>query len=179
MKLEIRIRGRTRTVELARSDPEASGSGRGRWLCRLDGQPVEADIVELAPGVFSLLLNGHAFEVRVHAGEAGLRVQAAGEDFVVEVHDPTSRRAGRGMRGPRRGGLEAEGRQQVTAPMPGKVVRVLVKAGEQVEAGQGLLVVEAMKMQNEIRAPRTGKVEKLVVAEGQAVNAGEVLAVVA
>jgi pyruvate carboxylase subunit B len=71
--------------------------------------------------------------------------------------------------------VQAEGRQQVVAPMPGKVVRVLVSAGEQVEAGQGLLVVEAMKMQNEIRSPKSGTVEKVVASEGQAVNAGDVL----
>jgi biotin carboxyl carrier protein len=63
--------------------------------------------------------------------------------------------------------------------MPGKVVRVLVKAGDSVEAGQGLLVVEAMKMQNEIRSPKSGTVERVPAIEGQAVNAGEVLCVVA
>jgi biotin carboxyl carrier protein len=63
--------------------------------------------------------------------------------------------------------------------MPGKIVRVLVKAGDAVETGQGLLVVEAMKMQNEIRSPKSGKVERLSVVEGQAVNAREVVAVVA
>jgi pyruvate carboxylase subunit B len=62
--------------------------------------------------------------------------------------------------------------------MPGKVVRVLVQAGEKVEAGQGLLVVEAMKMQNEIRSPKGGIVERLHVKEGQPVNAGEVLCIV-
>jgi len=84
----------------------------------------------------------------------------------------------RAWRGKRGGVLEAEGRQQIIAPMPGKVVRLLVKAGDAVEAGQGLLVVEAMKMQNEIRAPKTGKVERILISEGQAVNAGDVLAVV-
>jgi biotin carboxyl carrier protein len=60
--------------------------------------------------------------------------------------------------------------------MPGKIVRVLVQAGEKVQAGQGLLVVEAMKMQNEIRSPKSGSVERLLVKEGQPVNAGEILA---
>jgi biotin carboxyl carrier protein len=60
--------------------------------------------------------------------------------------------------------------------MPGKVIRVLVKAGDDVEAGQGLVVVEAMKMQNEIRSPKKGKVERLLAKEGQTVNAGEILA---
>ncbi|MGH9706384.1 MAG: biotin/lipoyl-containing protein, partial [Candidatus Acidiferrales bacterium] len=74
---------------------------------------------------------------------------------------------------------EAEGRQNVLASMPGKVVRVLANAGDAVEAGQGLLVVEAMKMQNEIRSPKSGTIERLLVAEGQTVNAGELLAIVA
>ncbi len=73
---------------------------------------------------------------------------------------------------------EVEGRQQVTAPMPGKVIRILVQAGDRVEAGQGLLVVEAMKMQNEIRSPKSGIMERLHVKEGQPVNAGEVLCIV-
>ncbi len=63
--------------------------------------------------------------------------------------------------------------------MPGKIVRVLVKAGETVEAGQGILVVEAMKMQNEVRSPKSGTVERLLVSENQSVAAGDVLAVVA
>ena len=60
--------------------------------------------------------------------------------------------------------------------MPGKIIRVLVQIGEKVDAGQGLLVVEAMKMQNEIRSPKSGTVERLLVKEGQPVNAGEILA---
>ena len=74
--------------------------------------------------------------------------------------------------------LNRDGRQPVVAPMPGKVVRVLVAAGEAIEAGQGIAVVEAMKMQNEVRSPKSGSVERLFVAEGQTVNAGEVLATI-
>src|SRR6266850_1903257 len=73
--------------------------------------------------------------------------------------------------------LHAAGRQQISAPMAGKVVRVLVAPGQQVETSQGLLVVEAMKMQNEIRSPKTGTVERLFAKEGQTVNAGEILVV--
>jgi biotin carboxyl carrier protein len=62
------------------------------------------------------------------------------------------------------------------SPMPGKVIRLLVNVGDEVEAGQGLVVVEAMKMQNEIRSPKKGKVERVLVSEGQNVNAGEALA---
>ena len=98
-------------------------------------------------------------------------LRTKGLEFQVEVFDPRSWRRGRGA------GIELEGRQQLIAPMPGKIVRVLVAAGQEVKAGQGLLVIEAMKMQNEIRSPKSGTVEKLA-REGQTVNAGEVLAIV-
>ena len=78
----------------------------------------------------------------------------------------------------RKGGLELEGAQNVLAPMPGKVVRLLVNAGDTVDAGQGLVVVEAMKMQNEIKSPKKGIVKKVGVKEGAAVNAGDLLATV-
>ncbi len=72
--------------------------------------------------------------------------------------------------------MEVEGRQQIIAPMPGKVIHLLVKAGDAVQAGQGIAVIEAMKMQNEIRSPKSGKVERVTAKEGQNVSAGEVLA---
>ncbi len=175
MNLEIRIGGRTHSLEIS-PQVNAPGPGRGRLHCTLDGRAIEVDAVEVASGVYSILLGGQAFEARVQPTPGALRVYAGGEEFAAEVLDP---RVWRGRSGTRHAGLEAEGRQQITAPMPGKVVQVLVKPGERVEAGQGLLVVEAMKMQNEIRAPKTGVVERLLVSEGQAVNAGEVLAIVA
>lgn len=173
MKLEVQIGDRTRTVELVQE--AGRSAGRGKLTVRLDGREVEADAVEVATGTYSILLGGRSFEVRVQPQPAGDGVQvfAGREVFSAQVLDP------RAWRGKRAGVLEAEGRQQILAPMPGKVVRVLVAAGDAVEASQGLLVVEAMKMQNEIRSPKTGKVERLLVTEGQAVNSGEVLAVVA
>ena len=165
MKYEVRISGRTRIVEILR---DANG-----WRATLDGQATEADAVEVAPNTFSILLSGQSHEVCVTPYPEGRLIAQTGRfEFEAEVVDP------RLWGGRRHGGSEAEGRQQVVAPMPGKVVRVLVKAGDSVEAGQGLLVVEAMKMQNEIRSPKSGTVEHVPVAEGQAVNAGEVLCVV-
>ena len=164
MKLEVQIGGRARQVEISRDGTALH--------CSIDGRTMKADAVELSPGVYSILLNGHSFEVRVAPTHDGLRIHAAGEEFTARVADPRSWRGKHGH------AVEAEGRQQIVAPMPGKIVRVLVKVGDHVEAAQGLLVVEAMKMQNEIRTPKTGTVERLLVAEGQAVNAGEVLAIV-
>jgi len=173
MKLEVHIGGRKRSVDLTRNP--ATDESPARWACWLDGQPVDVDAVEVATGTYSILFEGQAFEVRVRPGvSGGLVVQTADEEFPAAVVDPRAWRRGAG----RHGSLEAEGRQQIMAPMPGKVMRVLVSQGDAVEAGQGLLVVEAMKMQNEIRSPKTGTVEHLHAREGQAVNAGEVLAVV-
>jgi biotin carboxyl carrier protein len=167
MKIEVSISGKMRVVELARE------SDSGGWRILLDGQLVDADVAEIAPNIFSVLIGGESHEVKVtpSSSNGALTLQTAHHEFSAEVRDP---RAWRG----RRGTIEAEGRQQVVAPMPGKVVRVLVQAGDQVEAGQGLLVVEAMKMQNEVRSPKSGTVERLLAKEGQPVNAGEVLCVV-
>jgi biotin carboxyl carrier protein len=130
-------------------------------------------VKEIEPGIFSILLEGKSHEVRVtRALNGALKLQSGEYEFAAEIADP------RAWRGRRHGSTEAEGRQEIVAPMPGKVVRVLVAAGEKVEAGQGLMVVEAMKMQNEVRSPKSGVVEKLMVREGQAVNAGEGLAVI-
>jgi biotin carboxyl carrier protein len=167
MKFEIHISAPsgkkvTRAVELERNSNTLTVS--------LDGRPVQADAVEVAQNTFSILLGGQSFEVRVTPLPDGtLQLQAAEHEFIAEVIDP---RAWRG----RHTAAEALGRQPVLAPMPGKVIRVLVQVGDRVEAGQGLLVVEAMKMQNEIRSPKSGAVERLLAKQGQLVNAGEVLA---
>jgi biotin carboxyl carrier protein len=169
MKFEIQVTDtsgkKMRSVELER---EAD-----RWKISLDGRPVDCDAVEIDANTLSLLLDGESYEVRItHSPDGVLKLQTGLQEFTAEVADP------RAWRGRRHGALEAEGRQQIVAPMPGKVIRVLVQAGDQVGAGQGLLVVEAMKMQNEIRSPKGGIVERLHVKEGQPVNAGEVLCVV-
>ena len=96
-----------------------------------------------------------SFELTVEESAEGLLVRTNGREFHVDIVDPRSWRRRHGA------GIELEGRQQLMAPMPGKVVRVLVVAGQKVEAGQGLLVIEAMKMQNEIRSPKSGTIEKL------------------
>jgi len=164
VKLEVEIGGRRRKVEITRAGD--------RVECRIDGRLVEADVAETSAGNYSFLLAGRSLEVRVDARGQNLRITSGHREFSASVHDPRKYRKGNDS-------VLAEGRQQVTAPMPGKVIRVLVKAGEAVAAGQGIVVVEAMKMQNEVKSPKAGKIEKLLVADGQAVNAGDALAVVA
>jgi biotin carboxyl carrier protein len=166
MKYEIVINGARRSVEFTPPPDESS-----RVQLTIDGRPVEACAVRISPDVYSVLLGGRSIEVTAEEAPSGLLLRANGREFQVEIVDP---RAWRGARG---AGTELEGRQQLVAPMPGKIVRILVAAGQQVSAGEGLLVIEAMKMQNEIRSPKSGTVEKLA-REGQTVNAGEVLAIV-
>ena len=165
MKREISLSSssgkETRVVELIRDGQ--------RWRAIVDGQPVEADVVEVAPHTYSILLGGKSHELRVSPlPDGSLKIHAPQTEFLAQVIDP------REWRG-RHGAAEVEGRQQIVAPMPGKIVRILVKAGDAVELGQGLIVVEAMKMQNEIRSPKSGAVEKIIAKEGDAVNAGDVL----
>jgi len=168
MKLAIELGGKMRAVEIGLD--AARTNGRMRFT--VDGRAVEADAIEVAPGIYSVLIDGASFEVRIEPDATGLRITIGGREYAARIRDPRQWRRNRGA------AIEAEGSQRVIAPMPGKVVRVLVKAGEAVEAGKGILVVEAMKMQNEVRSPKSGKVERILVKEGQAVSAGEALAVV-
>ncbi len=163
MKYEVLLAGKTRLVELSRADEG--------WKISMDGKELEASVAEVVPNTFSVLLNGESHQIRIAPRADGtLTLHTGLAEYHAEVSDP------RVWSGRRHGALQVEGRQQITAPMPGKVVRVLVRERDAVEAGQGLLVVEAMKMQNEISSPKSGRVEKLFVKEGLAVNAGDVLA---
>jgi biotin carboxyl carrier protein len=167
MKFEIIINGARRSVEFS-----ALRDGVSRVTFSVDGRPVDADAASISPGTYSILIGGRSFEVTAEETSRGLFLRTSGSEFQAEVIDPRSWQRGRGV------GIELEGRQQLVAPMPGKIVRVLVAVGEKVDAGQGLLVIEAMKMQNEIRSPKAGSVERLA-GEGQTVKAGEILAIVA
>jgi len=162
MKLEVVIDGAPAQIEILAPAP----------ACRFrlaDGPIREAQVELPEPGVYSVLMGGRSYDVRVEEHPDCLVVVIDGYRFETEVRDP--RRWS--PKGSRRG---ADGVQTVTAPMPGKVVRVLVAAGDAVELGQGLVVVEAMKMQNEMKAPRAGRIMSVPAKEGATVSAGEVLA---
>lgn len=166
MKLEVRIGRLARQIEIQRTGTNqfaVSGIADGNDT---NVNVAKVDAVEVAPNTYSILIDGRAFEALVVPAAEGVQVRCGGEEFHAIVSDPRARRHGRGAPfGP-------EGKQQITAPMPGKVVRILVSAREKVEADQGLVVVEAMKMQNEIRAPRAGTIERIFIREGDAVAAG-------
>jgi len=144
----------------------------GKWRCATDGNEVEMDVVMLRPDVLSVVIDGKAYEIRREKGDSGLQVWVGNRAYLAEVRDPRSLR-GRKLRAD-----DGKGARRLVAPMPGKVVRFMVNEESEVEAGQGVVVVEAMKMQNEIKSPKKGIVRKLMVEEGAAVNAGDVLAIV-
>jgi len=144
------------------------GSTEGYTL-RLPDRSLNVDAVILAEGSYSLLLDGISFDVTVQRSLTLYSVTVNGVLFEVALRDPRQLQHRTGA------GENSAGPASVTAPMPGKLVTLLVAEGDSVEEGQGVAVVEAMKMQNELKAPKSGTVEKLCVVAGQAVNAGECL----
>jgi biotin carboxyl carrier protein len=163
MIYDIAIDGKSYRLDLNRAD--------GRWSCRLDGNEVEVDAVLARPDVLSLRIGNQAYEVKCERVGGEMHLWVGSACFAAEVRDPRS------LRGRVRV-LDDYGPKKLTAPMPGKIVRLLVREGDEVEPGAGVLVVEAMKMQNEIKSPKKGTIQKILVSVGAAVNAGDVLAIV-
>lgn len=128
-------------------------------------------IERVEPGVYSVLRDGRHYEIRIHKEGESYRVSAAGRSHSVVLEDPRQWSATAGA-------AVGQGTARILSPMPGKVVRNLVALGDSVHTGQGLVVVEAMKMQNELKSPIDGVVTKLSSEAGATVNANQVLAVV-
>jgi len=156
MTRQVTVNGRSGTITIEGS--------RLRYV-REDG--VEIDCEFSLDGT-SVLLNGRVYRVSRGPGQ---EVWVNGRRLSMEVFDPRDLRAGKGA-------ASNHGREEITASMPGKVIRVLVAAGDAVEEGQGLVVVEAMKMQNEMKSPKSGRVAEVRTRADATVSAGEVLVVV-
>jgi biotin carboxyl carrier protein len=164
MMYDVAIDGKNYRLELERTD--------GRWECRLDGREIQMDAVLARPDVLSILTGGKAYEIKRERSATDTHLWVGSTRYVAELRDPRSLRSRRAVTG------DDKGPRKLIASMPGKVVRVLLRERASVEAGQGVLVVEAMKMQNEIKSPKKGTVQRIVASEGTAVNAGDVLAIV-
>ena len=165
MTLHIQINGRTRRIEL----PETLS---GAVECHVDGEVKQIDVHLLQPGVLSLVIDGRSFRCILDEGPTERAVLLDGKRFVYALDDPRSLRSRRGA------AADANGPRPIKAPMPGRVVRILAAAGDAVEAQQGILVIEAMKMQNEMKSPKAGTVARISVVVGDTVQAGQVLAVI-
>ncbi|MFN7944584.1 MAG: biotin/lipoyl-containing protein [Blastocatellia bacterium] len=165
MKLELNINNTTRLVEFKITGSEVQMIA--------DEATCSAQVSEPEPGFFTVILDGRVFRClpeRTASGETEIIVN--GQRIPVTVRDQKRLRSGA------HDAHKGSGKATLTAPMPGKVVRILKAVGDEVESGQGILVVEAMKMQNEVQSPKNGRVTELRVSEGQTVNAGEVMAVI-
>jgi biotin carboxyl carrier protein len=161
VRYSISIDGRAYDVEISEIE--------GAWHCRLNGRDIQVDFTQLNARTASVLLNGKSYEIR---RDTSGTISVGNYRYEVSVEDPRS------WQGRRRKELAQSGPQRLSSSMPGKVVRVLSREGDSIEAGQGIIVVEAMKMQNEIKSAKAGTLRKLLVREGANVNAGEVLAVI-
>jgi len=145
----------------------------GRVATEVDDRHYDLELRELSRGEYLLINGSKVYKCRVEPTHTeALEVVIRGRSYEVAIVDPKRLRSGQSSAAHHTGAAE------IVSPMPGKIVRVLVEAGASVEAGAGIIVVEAMKMQNEMKAPKAGVVVSINAAEGATVNAGDVLAVI-
>lgn len=165
MQYEVEINGRLVHVTVQRID--------GRFLVSVDGRESTVDAARIDPHTLSLVIGLSSQEVTIAADPAsgGLAVGVGAVPLLVTPN-------GRRRWGRKEDAGSGRGPQRLVAPMPGKIVRILAKAGEQVHRRQPLVVIEAMKMENELRAAADGVVTELVVQQGQSVDAGALLLVI-
>jgi biotin carboxyl carrier protein len=173
MTFEIELNGHTRRVSI-----ERAGAEPGRFRVDVDGTTKVVDARRVGEFGISLLFPGDshagtAIELAPGTSPGEVLAHLGGRTIPIIVN---GRRGGR--RGAEAGGAAAHGEQKITAPMPGRVVRVLVLEGEEVAARQPVVVVEAMKMENELRSPKAGRVKSVTVEAGTSVEAGRVLVVI-
>jgi biotin carboxyl carrier protein len=165
MKLKARIGEADLDIELDRRDAVVRAV--------VDGRPLEMEVSEPEPGVFLFKRDALVVEAVVSAAKDGEQlISLKGEEISVKVFDA------RKLSASGRGDAESDGKAEIRTAMPGKVVRILTAEGDLVEKGDGVIVVEAMKMQNELKSPKAGVVKKVSVPEGSTVGAGDVLVVI-
>ncbi|HEU4478165.1 MAG TPA: biotin/lipoyl-containing protein [Pyrinomonadaceae bacterium] len=165
MKLKAEINGRQHELLVRREERLVSAE--------VDETSYNLEVHNPAAGEFLLRDGTTVFHCRVETAGKSARVfnvNLRGQNYEVKIIDPKR------FRGLQSSGGHDDRSAQIIAPMPGKVVRLLVEVGAQVEAGAGIVVVEAMKMQNEMKSPKAGVVTSLNVIDGATVNAGDVLA---
>jgi len=165
MKFSLEIDGQNRQVEIEPADLP------GQWRIQVDGHEVQADAHLLRPGVLSLLIAGQSHRVVLDMEHYEPALHLSAKRIPYRVDDPRSLRS-------RRRHARADGPVTIKASMPGRIVRLLVEKGDAVTAHQSIVVIEAMKMQNEIKSPKEGRVADLRVSPGDTVASGDILAIV-
>jgi biotin carboxyl carrier protein len=165
MAYEITLENRTARVELL-------NKAGNKALISVDGEKYDIDIMMVERGVYSILYNGHSYNVELIEGETSKKyvVNTFSRTFNVEIIDAETK-----YRHSRLQGLEHEGENDLSSPMPGKVVKIPVKVGDNVTSGQTLIVVEAMKMQSEFKATADRVVKEILVKEGDTVDAHQIM----
>ena len=164
MKFEAQVDDRTIPVEVSGRD--------GRYRVEVEGEAWEVDARRVAEGLWSLVIDGVSSAADVTDEGGGYVVQVDGETYRIRVEEETRYIIRT------RGGAAATTGQHLKAPMPGRVTHIAVEVGQTVKPGDGLVVLEAMKMENEFKATAAGTVREVRVAVGQAVNPGDLLVVI-
>ena len=161
---EIVVEGCIQKLDLEWSNEKAKVS--------FSGKSFQVNVGKISEGNFSLVLNGSSYDVIVNPQPSGFQVFVNGIPFNIELYDP------RKVSLFSSGEISDSGPKVVSSPMPGKVVKLLVSKGDTVKKGQGLIVIEAMKMQNELKSPKAGRINEINVVENQAVNNKDPLLIV-
>jgi biotin carboxyl carrier protein len=165
MRLEAKLNGEVTDLEI-RSD-------ESRVIASVGGREYELEVSEVEPGTYLIKSDGRIYEAQVSAKAGHASEVIVGTDqFLIEIVDPKR------LKSAASGKSHDHGLAEIRTAMPGKVVRILAETGQAVEKGTGVIIVEAMKMQNEMRSPKDGVVKEISAAEGATVNAGEVLVVI-
>lgn len=167
MKLQAELNNEKHEIEIKR-DGE-------RVFAEVDGRHYELEASEPEPNVYLLKKDGKIYEIFVSPGQNAtepFQVKIKNSEFEITLIDPKR------LRGVKSGAEHGEGLAEIKTAMPGKIVRVLTVQGAEIKTGDGVIVVEAMKMQNEMKSPKDGIVKEIRFAEGATVNAGDILAII-
>lgn len=163
MKLQAELNNEKHEIEIKRDG--------GKIFARVDEREYELEVSEVEANVYLLKNDNKVYEVLI-SGNQPLTAKVKGNEFEINLIDPKK------LRGADGDSELKDGIAEIKTAMPGKLVRILVEAGAEIAAGEAVLVVEAMKMQNEMKSPKDGVVKEIRFAEGDTVNAGDVLAVI-
>ncbi len=144
-----------------------------KFAVELNGKKIEVDLIHSEHSLYSLLINGKSYEVNLNNKNGDCSIHINGEHYHISIVNEKKK-----SKIKKTGFDDTAGKQVINASMPGKVIKVLIKEGDDVEDGQGLIVLEAMKMENEIEAPRKGKITSILVNEGDTVEGGVKLLII-